>query len=629
MKSARAPFFPTRPLLCLAVLACAATELSAVDFDVMEKSIPELQAALQDGAITSRGLVEIYLARIAAYDKRGPALNAITALNPAALAAADALDAERRTRGPRGPLHGIPILVKDNYETIEMPTAAGSIALATFHPKSDAFMVQRLKQAGAVVLGKTNMHELAFGITSVGSRFGQVRNPYDLNRNPGGSSGGTGAAIAASFAAAGMGSETCGSIVNPSSHNNLVGLRGTQGLSSRSGIVPLSGTQDIGGPLARSIVDLALMLDATVGADPADPVTRASEGRIPKSYREVLESGTLKGARLGIVRSLFGTATEDQEVGGIVNKWIETLKAAGAEPIEVSIPGLDDLLRNSSVIDTEFKFDFGDYLARHPEAPVKSLGEILDRGLYHRELEARFRARNEPERRETDYYRRALVKRRLTRQAVEASIEEHEVAALVYPTLRRRPARIGDTQTGSNCQMSATSGLPALALPAGFTSDGVPIGVSMLGSAFSEAKLLSLGYAIEQTTRPRRAPFSAPGLVDGKAPGPKSWTTRLPLENGDAVSVDWTYDLATSRLAYRLNATARAQQDILAIWIHRGDLPKSGAALHPMAGDGAPLEGAITLQFSDRGELASGKLHARVYTHRHPGGLGAVPLELP
>jgi amidase len=600
--------------------------MRAVEFDVMEKSITELQAAMQNGAVTSRQLVQLYLARITAYDQQGPALNAIAALNPEALAAAEALDAERRARGPRGPLHGIPILVKDNYETIEMPTTAGSIALATFHPKSDAFMVQRLKQAGAVVLGKTNMHELAMGITTVGSRFGQTRNPYDLDRNPGGSSGGTGAAIAANFAAAGMGSDTCGSIRSPSSHNNLVGLRGTQGLSSRTGIIPLSTTQDIGGPLARSITDLALMLDATVGVDPADPVTRTSVGRIPKSYRDSLRGDALKGARLGIIRSQFGTAPEDQEVTDLVNKWLEILKKAGAELVEVVVPGLDDLLRESSLIHAEAKFDLADYFARHPDAPVKSLGDILDRGLYHRELEARFKLRNSVEKRDTDQSRRALIKRTATRHAVEAAMAEHRVTALIYPTLRRRPARIGDAQLGINCQLSATSGLPALALPVGFADDGMPIGVDLLGAAFSESELLSLGYAIEQMNKPRRAPFSTPALIDGKAPAAKLWTTKLVLGGGEAVSIDWNYEVTASRLSYRIAATARSQKDVLAIWIHRGALPKSGAALHQIAVSVAPAHGAVTLSSSDRADLGAVRLHLRIYTAREPNGIPPVAL---
>src|SRR5688572_29385468 len=251
-----------------------APNIALAMFDVMEKSIEDLQRAMQAGEVTSRQLVDAYVARIEAYDKQGPALNAIVALNPRAREAADLLDAERASRGPRGPLHGIPLLVKDNYETVEMPTTVGSIALATFHPIRDAFQVQRLKAAGAVILGKTNMHEFAAGITTVGSHFGQTKNPYDLGRNPGGSSGGTGAAVAANFAAGGMGSDTCGSIRIPASLNNLFGLRGTMGLSSRDGIIPLAITQDIGGPLARSVTDLALMLDATVGFDPADAVTQ-------------------------------------------------------------------------------------------------------------------------------------------------------------------------------------------------------------------------------------------------------------------------------------------------------------------------------------------------------------------
>ena len=413
----------------------------------MEKPIEELQRAMQAGEVTSRQLVDVYLARIEAYDQRGPALNAIVALNPKAREAADALDAERKAGKVRGPLHGIPVLVKDNYETIEMPTTAGSIALAGFHPARDATMVRKLKDAGAVILGKTNMHELAAGITTVGSRFGQTRNPYDLDRNPGGSSGGTGAAIAANFAVAGMGSDTCGSIRNPASHNNLVGLRGTQGLSSRTGIVPLSSTQDIGGPIARSMTDLALMLDATVGADPADPQTAVAAGHIPPSYRALLSGAPLKGTRIGVVRELFGTAPEDQEVTTIVNRALDLLKKAGAEITDVEIPGLNELLRDGSMINADFRFDLAEYLARDGHAPVQSLGEILDRGLYHTALEGTFRARNAVEARETEQSRRAKIKRVALRQAVEATLAEHRLdradlsdAATASGAHRRRSA---------------------------------------------------------------------------------------------------------------------------------------------------------------------------------------------
>ena len=241
--------------------------------DLAEATIPQLQAALGAGALSSRDLVAHYLARIDAYDQRGPALNAICAIAPDALALADKCDAERHGGVLLGPLHGIPVIVKDNYETADMQTAAGSILLAGWRPPGDATLVARLRAAGAIVIAKATMHEFAYGVTTAGSLFGQTRNPYALDRNPGGSSGGTGAAIAAGFAAVGMGSDTCGSIRIPAAHNSLVGIRGTQGLASRAGIVPLSSTQDIGGPLGRSVADVAIVLDAIAGYDPHDPPT--------------------------------------------------------------------------------------------------------------------------------------------------------------------------------------------------------------------------------------------------------------------------------------------------------------------------------------------------------------------
>jgi len=343
-------------------------------FSVVEKSIPELQAAMQAGTVTSRDLVTQYLARIQAYDQMGPALNAFIYLNPRALDDAAALDAERRAGRVRGPLHGIPIVVKDNYATAGMPMTGGSKALAGFEPNRDAFMVKKLRDAGVIIMGKTNLHELAYGITTISSMGGQTRNPYDPTRNPGGSSGGTGAAVAANFAAAGMGTDTCGSIRNPSSENNLVGLRGTQGLSSRDGILPLSHTQDIGGPLARSVTDLAIMLDATVGADTNDPVSRGGAGHIPTSYRGALNGAALFGARIGIFPPLFGTAPEDAEVADIVGGALKEMRSRGAEIVDVEVPDYDTLMQGSSTINAEFKFDLFDFLAHYPNAPVHSLG---------------------------------------------------------------------------------------------------------------------------------------------------------------------------------------------------------------------------------------------------------------
>ena len=479
-------------------------------FDVVEKSIADLQAAMGSGQVTSRQLVEAYLARIRKYDQDGPHINAFISLNPKALETADALDAERKSKGPRSSLHGIPIVVKDNYVTEGMPTTGGSKALAGFESGRDAFMVKKLRDAGVVIIGKTNLHELAYGITTISSMGGQTRNPYDPTRNPGGSSGGTGAAVAASFAAAGMGTDTCGSIRIPSANNNLVGLRGTRGLSSRTGIIPLAMTQDIGGPLARTVTDLSIMLDATVGRDPADSATQAGEGHIPRSYRSALGDRTFRDTRIGILTPLFGAAPEDEEVGSLVRKAIGSLSNNGIELVDVTIPGLDDLLQGTSVINAEFKFQLLDFLAQYPRAPVHSLAEILSSGRYDPAVEGVFKRAEAVESPDSAAYRASLDKRMKVREAVLHAMQEQRVQALAYPTLRRKAAPIGQPQGGSNCQLSATTDLPAMAIPAGFTPDGVPVGFELLGEPFTESTLLKIGYAYEQTTKPRRRPTTTP-----------------------------------------------------------------------------------------------------------------------
>ena len=494
-------------------LAPLPTPAPAATFDVFEKSIVELLAAQRIGTVTSRDLVEKYLARIRAYDQDGPRLNAMIALNPRALEEADALDAERRAGRVRGPLHGIPIVVKDNYAAAGMPMTAGSQALAGFQPGRDAFMVKRLKDAGAVIIGKTNLHELAYGITSISSAGGQTRNPYDPTRNPGGSSGGTGAAVAASFAAAGMGTDTCGSIRNPASENSLFGLRGTAGLSSRDGIVPLSHSQDIGGPLARTVTDLLLMLDYTVGFDPADNTTRASNGHIPRTYNGSVGDAGQGDVNIGVLTPLFGTAPEDKEVELIVREAIENLRGLGAGVVEVPFPELDELLQNTSVINAEFKFDLLDFLAKYPAAPVHSLGEILLGGKYHPAVETVLTRANDVNSRDSDAYQAALAKRETTRQAVLNEMSKQGITMFVYPTLRRKPAVIGQPQGGSNCQLSATTGLPAISMPAGFTDDGLPVGLELLGKEWSEPTLLKVAYAYERLVAPRRPPKTTPPLV--------------------------------------------------------------------------------------------------------------------
>jgi len=503
--------------LALCIVGVGRVQAPPKSFELLEATIPDLQAALASGSVTSRDLVSMYLARIDAYDQKGPALNAISAIDGQAQAQAEALDLERKTRPLRSPLHGIPIIIKDNYETVTMQTADGSRSLAGWVAGTDAVLVRKLRDAGAIIIAKSNMHEFARGITTLGSLFGQTRNPYMLDRNPGGSSGGTGAAIAANFAAVGMGSDTCGSIRIPASHNSLAGIRGTQGLASRTGIIPLSSTQDIGGPIGRSVTDVAIVLDAIVGYDPADPQTAASIGHIPKSYTDFLQLGGLRGARIGTLTNLFGADPADAEVATVVRAAINQMKASGAELVDVTIPGLNELLMDRLngflILTQDFKFDFNAYLAAHPTAPARTLEEVLASGKYHPSLETGLRTSQAVESRDTKEYLEHIVKRDTLRQAILKAMADHRLDALAYPTIRRKANVAGQPQAGTNCHLSANSGLPAIVVPGGFTPDGLPVGVELLGRAWSEPLLIKLAYAYEQATRHRRPPASTPALA--------------------------------------------------------------------------------------------------------------------
>ena len=587
------------------------------------------------GQITSRQLVDAYLARIDAYDRQGPAINALVTSNPRARETADALDRERVATGPRGPLHGIPIILKDNYDTADMPTTGSSLGLASFTPPDDAFVVRKLREAGAIVLGKANMHELAAGITSISSLGGQTRNPYDPTRNAGGSSGGTAAAIAASFATFGMGSDTCGSIRIPASHTNLVGLRGTAGLSSRDGIIPLSHTQDIGGPLARTVTDLAIALDATVGADPNDPTTTAGEGRRPRSFRDSLKGDALKGARIGVLGAYFGGDGSDAEMSETVRRALDEMKKAGAETVDVTIPDLDALTGASSLINYEFKFDLIDYLAKAPNAPVHSLADILDRGLYHAALEQTFRRRNAVESRDSDAYRRALAARESLARVITVLMTAQRLDAIAYPVMRRRPALLGEPQGGSTCGVSAQSGLPAISLPAGFTPDGLPVGIELLGTQWSDARLVSLAYAFEQTASHRRAPLSTPAFVDGRPPAPLRFTVRptgaevVPPVAAAATSAatvataSFEFDRVTGQLRYQVNVEGVPSAGLLSAAIQRGEAGKNGPALYRLLRPGVlAAAGTVALTPRERAELSDGRLYLQVYTLAQP--LGAL-----
>ncbi len=577
--------------------------LHAQPVEVAEASIADLQRALTEGRATSRELVQAYLNRIAAFDQQGPRLNALITLNPNALAEADALDRERKAKGPRGPLHGIPIIVKDNYSTRDMPTTAGTLALAGFTPNADAFQVKKLRDAGAILIAKSNLHELASGITTVGSAFGQSRNPYDPTRHPGGSSGGTGAAVAASLAAAGMGSDTCGSIRIPASVNNLTGLRPTKGLSSIAGIVPLSVTQDTGGPLARTVADLAAVLDATTGEDPNDAATRNA----PKlNFTAALQPGALKGAKIGILEPLFGDATDDTEVLKLVRTAIDDLKKQGATVSPVPMKDLLEALNNSSVITHEFKEDLAQYLATHGPAPVHSLEEIVKGGLIHTALEATFARHLASKGRGTHDHKIALAKRAAVQQMILKLMEEEKLDALVYPTLRRKPVRIGEAQPGGTCQLSATTGFPAITVPAGFTADGLPVGLELLGPAFSDAKLLGYAYAYEQATHHRRAPARTPSV---KQLAPRSWQN-----SATNLTAKFTLTPATGELAYAITATL-PPGEILAATLHRTTKDDTGPVIAVLANRHfQQLSGTETLSDPDREKLAKGGLYLRLTT---------------
>jgi len=569
---------------------------------------------MTDRRVTSRDLVQAYLTRIEAFDHRGPRLNALMLLNPNALREAEALDRERAAQGPRGPLHGIPVIVKDNYSTADMQTTAGTMALLGFVPSIDAFQVRKLREAGAVIIAKSNLHELASGITTVGSAFGQTLNPYDPTRNPGGSSGGTGAAIAASFAAAGMGSDTCGSIRIPSSNNNLVGLRATKGLSSISGIVPLSTTQDVGGPLARTVADLAAMLDSTIGEDPADAATHLAPGQTRPKFMDALTAGALKGAHIGILEPLFGDASDDQDVIRLVRAAIEELKKQGASAVSVPMPDLLAALDGSSVINAEFKEDFANYLAKSGNPPVHSLEEIVRGGLYHASLEAAFHARVAAKGRDSYDYKIALAKRSAIQQIILKLMEEQNLDALVYPTLRRKPALIGVPQGGSGCQLSASTGFPAISMPAGFTEDGLPVGVELLGRAFDDAKLVSFAYAYEQATHHRRPPARTPALAGRSSVPQISWQSSA-SGGHSRVSAKFTFDPTTNDLGYTVSASGFAENEILSATMHRKSNGGSGPAFAILLNHAfTSVTGTERLSDPDREKMMSGNLYLRIGT---------------
>jgi Asp-tRNA(Asn)/Glu-tRNA(Gln) amidotransferase A subunit family amidase len=492
-------------------------------FQLMEASISDIHHGLQSGKLTCRSLVQQYLDRIQAYDQQGPALNAMLYVNPKALEQADAMDKAFERGAKLKPLQGIPLVLKDLFDTADMPTTGASLALRGMQPAKDAFTVTRFRQSGALILGKTNTHELALAGVTASSLGGQTKNPYELARTPGGSSGGTGVALAANFATVGTGSDTVNSIRSPSSANSLVGIRPTRGLISRAGVIPVSFTQDAVGPLARSVADAAVMLDVMAGYDPDDPVTALGIGRIPATYTASLDRHGLRGTRIGVLRTLFGSGPDHEEVNRVMAQALEALRAQGAILVEISDPAFDTgkLIVDLDVQKYEYKLQLNHYLEAQPNPPVHSLAELIATGDYHKpSLEAFLASAESYENglNEPDYKDRRSKIDELRVQLANL-MAKNDVVALVYPHQKRLPVMIGEmNQAERNGILASLAGFPAITVPAGFSAAtagaliGVPVGIEFLSHPFSEPQLLKIAYSFEQATRARKPPRSAPPL---------------------------------------------------------------------------------------------------------------------
>lgn len=498
-------------------------------FELEEITIGKLQDLMKSGKYTGRSLVEAYSARIEEIDKSGPSVNAIIQMNPDALSIAEDLDRERKAKGPRGPLHGIPVLIKDNIDTADrMMTTAGSLALVGSKPPRDSFVVQKLRAAGAVILGKTNLSEWAnirssHSTSGWSGRGGLTRNPYALNRNACGSSSGTGAGISANLAVVGIGTETDGSIVCPSSSNGLAGIKPTVGLVSRTGIIPISHSQDSAGPMCRTVRDAAILLGAVTGVDPEDQATAASAGKAQADYEQYCDANGLKGARIGIARKYFGFS---DAVDALMEQSIDVMKKQGAtivDPADIETLGKFDG-GEMTVLMYELKADLNAYLARlGPSAPVKTLQDIIEFNERNRQKEMPYfgqdlflKSQAKGPLTEKEYLDAVSTNHQLARkEGIDAVMDKHQLDALVAPT--GGPAWITDLVTGDHfgggsSNAAAVAGYPNINVTAGYIF-GLPVGISFFGRAWSEATLIRLAYAFEQATKARQAPKFLPRTI--------------------------------------------------------------------------------------------------------------------
>jgi len=502
-----------------AAQAPAATQ--PTPFRVEETTIAELHAAMRAGTLTCRGLVERYLQRIAAYDKNGPAVNALVLVNPDALRTADSLDARARAGGALGALHCVPTIVKDNFETAGLQTTAGSLSMAGYVPARDATMVRRVRAAGAVVLAKSNMAEFAFTPYETVSSIlpGYTKNPYALDRVTAGSSGGTAAAVAANLGEVGLGTDTGNSIRGPSSHLALVGIRSTMGLTSRAGVVPLNLAYDVAGPMARTVADAVAVFQVVAGYDPADSTTAPARTRPLPNYATALAPDGLRGARIGVLRQAYARPSADPEVLAVFDRAVSDLRRAGATVLDsVPIAGLDSLLRVETGECNRFKYDLERWIAgTGGRTPVHTLDEVVRSRRFHPSIEPRLTyAQHATVPPEANAACAAAERvRDGVRGAVRRAMDGLRLDALVYPTWSNPPRLIGDLNTpaGDNSQVfSPTTGWPAVQVPMGITRGSLPAGLTFFGRAWSEPTLFRLAYGYEQATRQRRPPATTPPL---------------------------------------------------------------------------------------------------------------------
>jgi Asp-tRNA(Asn)/Glu-tRNA(Gln) amidotransferase A subunit family amidase len=510
------------PMMC-AMLGLAASPARAqqpAPFHLQEATITGVHNAFAAGRLTCAELTRAYLERIDAYNAKGPALRAIITVNPKSMEIAAEMDRQYKgNRSAAGSLHCVPIVLKDNFNTADMPTTAGHVGMKNSQPSADAFTVTRIRRAGALILAKANMSEFARGGMSLSSLGGQVLNPYDLTRTPGGSSGGTGAAVAANLALIGTGSDTGQSIRSPSSANSLVGVRATRGLVSRSGVIPNSQTQDEVGPIARTVTDAALLLDVMAGYDPGDPITAFATGRIPKSYTHLLREDALKGARIGVITNLFGDGDRHREVNRVMAGVISRMESLGATLVRFDLPEYDVLAPGVATATLEARTVMDRYFSTlGPNAPVRSFAQLVaaKTSAAQKTLEEEFAIVNGMS---SQMYKDRMLNRDKLRLAVATKIADLKLDAILYPLQKILvvPITAGD-QEERNGTLANGTGFPAVTFQGGFSAPsasaplGVPVGAELLGLDFTEDRLLAYAYAFEQAARVRKPPASTPAL---------------------------------------------------------------------------------------------------------------------